>query len=205
MFTGSRCWWEALQNGYSQSIWCQHTHSFLPFQPWVLGSSSVLLVIYQTSGLSLAQDNTSSCLTDAIIKVPCFFTFRVLYLPSESVCISGEEPLCDGQGQFLRWRCWMESKTWEIKSNVWQVLIAPLFVSDPYAHVSFLHVSKTTEVIGTTLNPTWDQTLIFEDIEIYGDPQTIARNPPDVVLELYDSDQVVSWGKRCQLDCQCRI
>uniref|UniRef100_A0A3B3XGF9 C2 domain-containing protein n=1 Tax=Poecilia mexicana TaxID=48701 RepID=A0A3B3XGF9_9TELE len=62
--------------------------------------------------------------------------------------------------------------------------------SDPYAHVSFLHVSKTTEVIRTTLNPTWDQTLIFEDIEIFGDPQTIERNPPDVVFELYDSDQV---------------
>ncbi|KAK5908525.1 hypothetical protein CgunFtcFv8_016574 [Champsocephalus gunnari] len=62
--------------------------------------------------------------------------------------------------------------------------------SDPYAHVSFLHVSKTTEVIRSTLNPTWDQTLIFEDIEIYGDPQTIARNPPDVVLELCDRDQV---------------
>uniref|UniRef100_UPI0037E7FE4C myoferlin isoform X2 n=1 Tax=Semicossyphus pulcher TaxID=241346 RepID=UPI0037E7FE4C len=62
--------------------------------------------------------------------------------------------------------------------------------SDPYVHVSFLHVSKTTEVIRSTLNPTWDQTLIFEDIEIYGDPQTIAHNPPDVVLELYDSDQV---------------
>ncbi|XP_056291609.1 myoferlin isoform X2 [Pseudoliparis swirei] len=62
--------------------------------------------------------------------------------------------------------------------------------SDPYAHVSFLHVSKTTEVIRSTLNPTWDQTLIFENIEIHGDPQTIARNPPDVVLELYDSDQV---------------
>uniref|UniRef100_A0A3Q3ET99 Myoferlin like n=1 Tax=Kryptolebias marmoratus TaxID=37003 RepID=A0A3Q3ET99_KRYMA len=59
----------------------------------------------------------------------------------------------------------------------------------PYAHVSFLHVSKTTEIIRTTLNPTWDQTLIFEDIEIFGDPQTLTCNPPDVVLELYDSDQ----------------
>uniref|UniRef100_A0A4W5NLF4 Myoferlin n=1 Tax=Hucho hucho TaxID=62062 RepID=A0A4W5NLF4_9TELE len=59
--------------------------------------------------------------------------------------------------------------------------------SDPYAHVSFLHVSKTTEVIRATLNPTWDQTLIFNDIEIYGDPQTIAHNPPNVVLELYDN------------------
>lgn len=69
----------------------------------------------------------------------------------------------------------------------------PLSPPDPYAHVSFLHVSKTTEIIRTTLNPTWDQTLIFEDIEIFGDPQTLACNPPDVVLELYDSDQVVCY------------
>ncbi|XP_076830135.1 myoferlin isoform X2 [Brachyhypopomus gauderio] len=62
--------------------------------------------------------------------------------------------------------------------------------SDPYCHVSFLHVSQTTEIIKANLNPTWDQTLIFNDIEIYGDPQTIAHNPPNVVLELFDSDQV---------------
>ncbi|TRY56790.1 hypothetical protein DNTS_035606 [Danionella cerebrum] len=62
--------------------------------------------------------------------------------------------------------------------------------SDPYAHVSFLHVSKTTEIIKSNLNPTWDQTLLFDDIEIYGDPQTIAHHPPSIVLEVYDSDQV---------------
>uniref|UniRef100_A0A8B9TAA1 Myoferlin n=1 Tax=Anas platyrhynchos TaxID=8839 RepID=A0A8B9TAA1_ANAPL len=62
--------------------------------------------------------------------------------------------------------------------------------SDPYAHVSFLHQSKTTEIIHSTLNPTWDQTLIFNEIEIYGDPQTVAENPPNVVIELFDSDQV---------------
>ncbi|NWR17669.1 MYOF protein, partial [Emberiza fucata] len=62
--------------------------------------------------------------------------------------------------------------------------------SDPYAHVSFLHQSKTTEIIHSTLNPTWDQTLIFNEIEIYGDPQSIAQNPPKVVIELFDSDQV---------------
>uniref|UniRef100_A0A671LT08 Myoferlin-like n=1 Tax=Sinocyclocheilus anshuiensis TaxID=1608454 RepID=A0A671LT08_9TELE len=62
--------------------------------------------------------------------------------------------------------------------------------SDPYVHVSFLHVSKTTEIVKSSLNPIWDQTLIFDDIEIYGDPQTIAHNPPSVVLEVYDNDQV---------------
>jgi len=57
--------------------------------------------------------------------------------------------------------------------------------------VSFLHVSKTTEKLKATLNPTWDQTLIFDDLELYGDPQSLARQPPSVVLEFYDHDQVV--------------
>ncbi|CAJ0917290.1 unnamed protein product [Ranitomeya imitator] len=62
--------------------------------------------------------------------------------------------------------------------------------SDPYAHVSFLHRSKTTEVIHCTLNPTWDQTLIFNEVEIFGDPLAVAHNPPNVVIEIFDSDQV---------------
>uniref|UniRef100_A0A8C9VK30 Myoferlin n=1 Tax=Scleropages formosus TaxID=113540 RepID=A0A8C9VK30_SCLFO len=62
--------------------------------------------------------------------------------------------------------------------------------SDPYAHVSFLHMSKTTEIIKSTLNPTWDQTLIFQNLEIYGEPQALAHNPPSIILEFFDSDQV---------------
>uniref|UniRef100_A0A2K5SE81 Myoferlin n=1 Tax=Cebus imitator TaxID=2715852 RepID=A0A2K5SE81_CEBIM len=62
--------------------------------------------------------------------------------------------------------------------------------SDPYAHVSFLHRSKTTEIIRSTLNPTWDQTIIFDEVEIYGEPQTILQNPPKVIMELFDNDQV---------------
>ncbi|KAJ0060089.1 hypothetical protein NL108_003925 [Boleophthalmus pectinirostris] len=64
------------------------------------------------------------------------------------------------------------------------------FFDNPYAHVSFLHLSKTTEKLQATLNPTWDQTLIFNNVEIYGDPQNIATRPPDVVVEFYDHDQV---------------
>ncbi|XP_037133650.1 myoferlin-like isoform X2 [Syngnathus acus] len=62
--------------------------------------------------------------------------------------------------------------------------------SDPYAHVSFLHLSKTTEKLRATLNPTWDQTLIFNHVEIHGDPKALAQHPPDVVIEFYDHDQV---------------
>uniref|UniRef100_A0A8V5G7S3 Dysferlin n=1 Tax=Melopsittacus undulatus TaxID=13146 RepID=A0A8V5G7S3_MELUD len=60
--------------------------------------------------------------------------------------------------------------------------------SDPYAIVSFLHQSQKTVVIKNTLNPTWDQTLIFYEIEIFGDPQNVAESPPNIVVELYDQD-----------------
>uniref|UniRef100_A0A6I8RJL7 C2 domain-containing protein n=1 Tax=Xenopus tropicalis TaxID=8364 RepID=A0A6I8RJL7_XENTR len=64
--------------------------------------------------------------------------------------------------------------------------------SDPYAHVSFLYLSKRTEIITCTLNPTWDQTLVFSDIEICGEPREIEQNPPIIVIEIYDSDPGVS-------------
>ncbi|XP_068923443.1 dysferlin [Petaurus breviceps papuanus] len=60
--------------------------------------------------------------------------------------------------------------------------------SDPYAIVSFLHQSQKTVVMKNTLNPTWDQTLIFYEIEIFGDPETVSENPPSIVVELYDHD-----------------
>ncbi|XP_070804868.1 LOW QUALITY PROTEIN: dysferlin [Pituophis catenifer annectens] len=60
--------------------------------------------------------------------------------------------------------------------------------SDPYAIVSFLHQSQKTVVAKNTLNPTWDQTLIFYEIEIFGAPQSIAESPPNIVIEIYDHD-----------------
>ncbi|KAA0723189.1 Dysferlin Dystrophy-associated fer-1-like protein [Triplophysa tibetana] len=60
--------------------------------------------------------------------------------------------------------------------------------SDPYATVSFLHQSQKTVTVRNTLNPTWDQTLIFYEVEIFGDPQVTERSPPNIVVELYDQD-----------------
>ncbi|XP_016535214.1 dysferlin isoform X2 [Poecilia formosa] len=60
--------------------------------------------------------------------------------------------------------------------------------SDPYAIVSFLHQSQRTVTVRNTLNPTWDQTLIFYEVEIFGDPDATAACPPNIVVELYDED-----------------
>ncbi|OWK07888.1 MYOF [Cervus elaphus hippelaphus] len=69
----------------------------------------------------------------------------------------------------------------------------PLTTYTPSSFATFglvLSGSKTTEIIHSTLNPTWDQTIIFDEIEIYGEPQTILQNPPKVIIELFDNDQV---------------
>ncbi|XP_054370518.1 dysferlin isoform X6 [Molothrus ater] len=60
--------------------------------------------------------------------------------------------------------------------------------SDPYAIVSFLHQSQKTVVEKNTLNPTWDQTLIFYEIEIFGNAQDVAESPPNILVEIYDHD-----------------
>ncbi|XP_013388295.1 dysferlin-like isoform X2 [Lingula anatina] len=63
-------------------------------------------------------------------------------------------------------------------------------VSDPYAVVSFHTQSQTTEKLKKTLCPTWDQTLLFEEIEIHGDPLLIERQPPEIIIEFFDHDVV---------------
>ena len=65
-------------------------------------------------------------------------------------------------------------------------------VSDAYAHVCFQNVSAPTRVIKETLCPDWDQTLVFEEMSLFGSPAVIAENPPLVFIELYDKDKVVS-------------
>ncbi|XP_048584840.1 myoferlin isoform X2 [Nematostella vectensis] len=63
-------------------------------------------------------------------------------------------------------------------------------VSDPYARVVFGTRSSVTETLARTLCPTWDQTLIFDEVNIYGSIEQVAENPPAVIIELYDKDPV---------------
>ncbi|KAJ7305240.1 hypothetical protein JRQ81_011152 [Phrynocephalus forsythii] len=58
--------------------------------------------------------------------------------------------------------------------------------ADPVAHVSFLHMSQCTRCIPGTLSPVWDQTLVFENIMIYGDPRATEQDPPVVGVEVVD-------------------
>ena len=65
-------------------------------------------------------------------------------------------------------------------------------LSDPYCKISFLNRSGKTEIIKRTIAPTWDQTIIFESVDIYCSLIEIINDPPKVFIELFDDDPYVS-------------
>lgn len=63
-------------------------------------------------------------------------------------------------------------------------------LSDPYATVFITEFARTTQVIEETLSPTWDELLIFKEILVYGAAEDIVRDPPTIIIEIYDQDKV---------------
>nr|XP_061826902.1 fer-1-like protein 6 isoform X1 [Nerophis lumbriciformis] len=61
-------------------------------------------------------------------------------------------------------------------------------LSDPFARVTFLSHSQTTNVISQTLSPTWNQCLQMSGILLSGDLRHILEEPPRLVIEVYDDD-----------------
>lgn len=90
-----------------------------------------------------------------------------------------------------------ESRKYQLRAYIYQArsLIAAdtsTSSSDPYLVVQFVNQSMKTEVIYKNLSPTWDQTLIFDSVEIFGDLVEIENNPPSIMVEVYDKDNSVS-------------
>uniref|UniRef100_A0A671Z415 Otoferlin n=1 Tax=Sparus aurata TaxID=8175 RepID=A0A671Z415_SPAAU len=64
-------------------------------------------------------------------------------------------------------------------------------LSDPFARVFFSTQSQVTEVsTQNTLCPTWDQLLVFENVELFGEATELRDDPPIIVIEIYDQDTV---------------
>nr|XP_020443798.1 otoferlin isoform X2 [Monopterus albus] len=63
-------------------------------------------------------------------------------------------------------------------------------LSDPFARVFFSTHSQVTEVLSETLCPTWDELLVFDDVELFGEATELRDDPPIIVVEIYDQDTV---------------
>ncbi|XP_077008456.1 otoferlin isoform X3 [Tamandua tetradactyla] len=72
-------------------------------------------------------------------------------------------------------------------------------LSDPFARVFFINQSQCTEVLNETLCPTWDQMLVFDSLELYGEAQELRDDPPIIVIEIYDQDSMIGPAGKADL------
>ncbi|XP_055370842.1 otoferlin-like [Condylostylus longicornis] len=89
---------------------------------------------------------------------------------------------------------YLEKFTFQLRAHIYQArsLIGSdaSGLSDPYATVFITEYAKTTQVIEETLSPTWDELLVFEEILVYGAKDEIKKDPPTIIIEIYDQDKV---------------
>ncbi|XP_037668816.1 LOW QUALITY PROTEIN: otoferlin [Choloepus didactylus] len=85
-----------------------------------------------------------------------------------------------------------KKQTFQLRAHMYQA--RSLFaadssgLSDPFARVFFINQSHCTEVLNETLCPTWDQMLVFDNLELYGEAHELRDDPPIIVIEIYDQD-----------------
>ncbi|KAF6103374.1 fer-1 like family member 5 [Phyllostomus discolor] len=83
----------------------------------------------------------------------------------------------------------------------------------PFVRLVFLNHSQCTQTLRSSAAPTWAQTLIFQHLLLYENPQDTRESPPLVVLELWQRDSKGKesfWGRSMWppvvwLDVQHRI
>ncbi len=67
-------------------------------------------------------------------------------------------------------------------------------LSDPYCKMSFHRYSVRSRVVKESVCPTWDQTLLLNQVRLYGNPNSVLESPPVIVLEFFDKDIVVGFN-----------
>ncbi|XP_039959454.1 otoferlin-like [Bactrocera tryoni] len=89
---------------------------------------------------------------------------------------------------------YLEKSTFQLRAHIYQArsLIGSdaSGLSDPYATVYITEFAKTTQVIEETLSPTWDELLVFDEILVFGSKDEIKKDPPTIIIEIYDQDKV---------------
>lgn len=118
---------------------------------------------------------------------PCFFSMQSEDSDDEEE--KAVQSLLAAPRMFIVFK---ESYKYQLRAYIYQardiLAMDDTGLSDPFARVSFLTQSLRTENIKKSLCPTWDQTLIFGEIEIEGNPANIEAQPPDICIELFDHD-----------------
>ena len=65
-------------------------------------------------------------------------------------------------------------------------------LSDPYCILGFGRYSARSRVVKESICPTWDQTILIDQIKLFGEPATIRESPPKILMNFFDKDTIAS-------------
>ena len=126
-------------------------------------------------------------------------TCRIVGTPPPSIRYIGNNIMrVDSQeDNFLHFLCLISDRqSFQLRAHMYQArsLIGSdsSGLSDPFARVVFGNQSLCTQVIDETLSPTWDEMLIFNEVVVFGCIDEIKQEPPQIIIEIFDQDRVVS-------------
>ncbi|KAL5471556.1 hypothetical protein EMCRGX_G029681 [Ephydatia muelleri] len=75
-------------------------------------------------------------------------------------------------------------------------------LSDPYCVLGFGRYSARSRVVKESVCPTWDQTILIDQIKLFGDPTTIRESPPKILLNFFDKDTIGKAGFIGKVVCE---
>ncbi|KAL6424890.1 hypothetical protein ACFW04_010045 [Cataglyphis niger] len=85
-----------------------------------------------------------------------------------------------------------QSSTFQLRAHIFQGRFDPGMdasgLMDSFVRVTFQGYTASTQVIRQSLDPFWDQTLIFPPIIVHGTKEHIKSSPPEIVLQVFDQD-----------------
>ena len=97
------------------------------------------------------------------------------------------------------WSIAVELHTYQLRAYLYQARDMYASDEDLYAIVSFNHYSIRSHVVKVSTCPMWDQTMVFNQVRVFGDTQSILDSPPLVVLEFFGKDQRTHVSLRYRL------
>uniref|UniRef100_A0A671Z1B9 Fer-1 like family member 6 n=1 Tax=Sparus aurata TaxID=8175 RepID=A0A671Z1B9_SPAAU len=110
---------------------------------------------------------------------------------------AGFSPATGGADASSPPKCLLKQHRFQLRCHMYQArgLIAAdnSGLSDPFARVTYLSHSQTTNVISQTLSPTWNQCLLMSSLLLSGDLQHIEQEPPRILIEVYDDDSKAEY------------
>lgn len=96
----------------------------------------------------------------------------------------------------------MNSFLSDVVCPVYDMSICHIFCKEPFVRTVFGDCTATTLKAANKIAPLWNETLVFDDVVLYGDPEQLKITTMDMQLEIYDHD-ASSVHQRCECLFRC--